>query len=1210
MSNNQQNQAINPSHYLIALSAKNQNRLHAMVENLLNYLKANGHLIESRIADVAFTLQTGREEMEERLAFVVSDYSDLINQLSDYLEGAASVKAIYRGQINLFDQPVQGSKSRTQKEIDCIRMIRIHDMQGLAELFVLGVHIDWNPLYVKGSPRRIALPGYPFAPERHWVTRQYLSSLVTKTSSVQNSHPLLDERDDSLSLESGLVFRKLLHINDRVLQDHQVNETSVFPGVAYIEMAYAALAQLSFSNPEALQKTVLKQMVWLQALTVTEPKHEIFLLLEKEAQGIKFEVKDDQTLYAKGRFDQSGDLSKREPSLELEKLKACCPRVKNHQDIYQDFHNSGLSYGTWFQGLEQTWFSEGGDAQQEGEALGLFKIPLIYESQLSAYTFHPGLLDAALQTVASVPGYCATGSGDLLLPYAVEKLEWFQPFPACGYSHVRQIAKNRFDITICDEQGNVCAKFSDLSVRPSRSPDPEPSLNKLTYRGIWLQQELGARRSAASRPAKTGTVLIIHSPKQWALAQELKEVLAKAHGENQVLRMCLNSKDWDFKYLENWNHRISAIQELREIYFISAMEQTVQSGNSTVDTLDFANSQERGLLSLFRLLKVLDKNQMLLKPLSLKVLTTGNYRILPRDTIHPFSAGLQGFCRSISQEYPLLALSCIDLECMDGEAMSADSLKKLAQLIVAEPAHQPNETVGIREHRRYIRKLVSVCLPEPTLAQGDQRAFKYRGVYLIVGGAGGIGMALAQYLAVSVQARLVLVGRSAIDTDKKQKISALAAAGGEALYIQADICCLESMKNAVAKARQRFGKIDGVVHSAIVLNDQSLSRMSEEVLRASLAPKVEGSIVLQQAMTTEQLDFMLFFSSAISFSGNAGQSNYAAGCTFKDAFAHYLTQVEDYPVFNINWGYWGSVGVVANDAYRKRWAAKGVHSIAPTQGMKVIESILINGIDQIVAVNVDKPFLERLGVDMSLTQKVLTQHSPSLIAKLPRLALPEIGQFQKNVNRLEKLSAFRWAKVFKNMLTTSSSQETYSRSDLKQQLQVSSEHHRLFDVLITILIKEGYLSQQGESLLPTPLLNGDRFQQQEAEVKLLENELSQTDDAYLKLLSRCLDHYPAILRAELVATEIIFPQGSMEWVEGIYRHNASADYFNQQLAERLVAYIQARLPSLDARESIHILEIGAGTGGTSAIVFKALQPYARANASYLLIKTKKDCKMI
>ena len=68
---------------------------------------------------------------------------------------------------------------------------------------------------------------------------------------------------------------------------------------------------------------------------------------------------------------------------------------------------------------------------------------------------------------------------------------------------------------------------------------------------------------------------------------------------------------------------------------------------------------------------------------------------------------------------------------------------------------------------------------------------------------------------------------------------------------------------------------------------------------------MDVSVRIAQVFEKEPLDFVLFFSSLISFIKNPLQSHYASGCAFKDAFAGQLAQKWLPAVRTMNWGYWG-----------------------------------------------------------------------------------------------------------------------------------------------------------------------------------------------------------------------------------------------------------------------------------------------------------------
>lgn len=105
---------------------------------------------------------------------------------------------------------------------------------------------------------------------------------------------------------------------------------------------------------------------------------------------------------------------------------------------------------------------------------------------------------------------------------------------------------------------------------------------------------------------------------------------------------------------------------------------------------------------------------------------------------------------------------------------------------------------------------------------------------------------------------------------------------------------------------------------------------------------------MAQVFQKEPLDFALFFSSVQSFARASGQSNYAAGCSFKDAFAHRLSQVWPCTVAVINWSYWGSIGVVSSPDYQRRMAQAGIGSIEAPEAMEALELLLGGPLKQLV----------------------------------------------------------------------------------------------------------------------------------------------------------------------------------------------------------------------------------------------------------------------
>src|SRR6185369_11874998 len=107
------------------------------------------------------------------------------------------------------------------------------------------------------------------------------------------------------------------------------------------------------------------------------------------------------------------------------------------------------------------------------------------------------------------------------------------------------------------------------------------------------------------------------------------------------------------------------------------------------------------------------------------------------------------------------------------------------------------------------------------------------------------------------------------------------------------------------------------------------------------------------------------FSSAQSFWPNAGQCNYAAACSFQDAYGHYLATVCGLPVRILNWGLWGEVGVAGTADRGRRFHERGILSIGKEEGMIAMERGLASSTVQVVAIKARRELLEQLGIELT-----------------------------------------------------------------------------------------------------------------------------------------------------------------------------------------------------------------------------------------------------
>jgi acyl transferase domain-containing protein/NADPH:quinone reductase-like Zn-dependent oxidoreductase/short-subunit dehydrogenase/acyl carrier protein len=185
------------------------------------------------------------------------------------------------------------------------------------------------------------------------------------------------------------------------------------------------------------------------------------------------------------------------------------------------------------------------------------------------------------------------------------------------------------------------------------------------------------------------------------------------------------------------------------------------------------------------------------------------------------------------------------------------------------------------------------------------------GSYLITGGLGGLGMAVADRLARRSARRLALIGRSAPSGAAQAAVQSLRQRGIEVRVFSADISDFEQAKEVITVVQREMGPLRGIVHAAMVLDDAPIERLSEERMWKAMAPKVLGAWNLHTLTLDTRLDFFVLFSSLASLIGNAGQANYVAGNSFLDALAYYR-RARGLPALTINWGVVGEVGHVAD----------------------------------------------------------------------------------------------------------------------------------------------------------------------------------------------------------------------------------------------------------------------------------------------------------
>jgi acyl transferase domain-containing protein/thioesterase domain-containing protein/aryl carrier-like protein len=309
--------------------------------------------------------------------------------------------------------------------------------------------------------------------------------------------------------------------------------------------------------------------------------------------------------------------------------------------------------------------------------------------------------------------------------------------------------------------------------------------------------------------------------------------------------------------------------------------------------------------------------------LSLTAISSHMQMIGGETESNPEKAALLGLLTVVPREYPHVACRSVDVDWRP----RGDQDELAERLLREVRSDVPDPVVVYRGDARWTRRLDSLRLPPASIAS---RWLRPRGTYLVTGGLGGIGLEVAEHLARSVRARLVLIGRTPLpplaerDTWlashpaddptslRIRRVRALEDLGSEVLTLTADVSDRASMEGAVSTARARFGTIHGVFHAAGVLKDELIALRAPEASSAVLDPKAKGALILDAIFRSAPLDLFVLFSSISSLLGLPGQADYTAANAILDALAWARAHGPHRRTVSIDWNAWKGVGMLAS----------------------------------------------------------------------------------------------------------------------------------------------------------------------------------------------------------------------------------------------------------------------------------------------------------
>ncbi|MDR7090940.1 type I polyketide synthase [Cellvibrio fibrivorans] len=340
------------------------------------------------------------------------------------------------------------------------------------------------------------------------------------------------------------------------------------------------------------------------------------------------------------------------------------------------------------------------------------------------------------------------------------------------------------------------------------------------------------------------------------------------------------------------------------------------------------------------------------------------------------------------------------------------------------------------------------------------------GSYLITGGTSGLGLQIAKWLLAQGVDSIALVSRNGSNRPEAREF-VQSAQGKQVRLFDVDITDLKPTQSLVQNINKEMRPLAGIIHCAMVLDDDLAVRMTPERMKRVMQPKVQGTINLHKATLDLSLRQFICISSISSLIGNVGQANYVAANAFLDGFAHYR-QAAGLPATTINLGVLQEIGVVARDENLAMVLdAKGIQGLLTADVLRALGYIMNNEPAQIGLFNVDwavwaqqSPKSAASSRFSSLVQKARArQDIPPALAAL----LSELEHQEQYFARLLEILSGELAQIVKVPL-----------SEIKQDRSISDLG---IDSIMSVELSRGLRSKYGLEVTSMELLSGPSLDQ-------------------------------------------------------------------------------------------------------------------------------------
>ncbi|WP_437512392.1 SDR family NAD(P)-dependent oxidoreductase [Sorangium sp. So ce1099] len=774
-------------------------------------------------------------------------------------------------------------------------------LESYGALHVAGCGVSWRALYPAG--RVVSVPAYAWQRRRHWIE-------VKRRAEQRRpgAHPLLGA-PTSVSTQRGATLWQttLYRAEPAHLADHRVEDVVVLPAAAYIDVALAAAAHVYGAKPFVLEGLAIHE-----ALVLDEAGCTVQTVMAEQPGAAALTISSLQG----GSWRRHATVRARPAKAALAAATPVADLARRLEEttsvaaFYDRLAGEGLRYGAAYRGLV-------GLRIGRGEALGEIELPDGAGSSAD-YVVHPALLDACLQVfLAALPASEVKGP---MVPVAVKSIRRGGAVGKKAWSHARVASGERLegDVRLLDEAGQLLLEVKGLKVhRLEGLEQPETEW----FLGVaWRRSPLD--RAAEAGQTKRWLILADEGGLGAALGARLRAAGAA------VTLLPAASPDASAEGLA----RLVREAEVSGVAHLWSLDQPAASETSAA-ALEQAQGRDMGG-ALHAVQAALKSGQRDVPRVWL--VTRGAQAVEEGEEVSPAAALVWGFGRTVSTEHPELGCARVDL---GAGAARADVDAEVEALAAELRVDGREDEIAYRAGERFVARLVRPAPERSAITKAV--TLRPAASYLITGGLGGLGLAVAEWMVSRGARHLVLLGRSGAATPAQQEaVRRIESAGARVTIGAVDVASRAQLDAFFANVASGLPPLRGVVHAAGVLDDGLVAQQTLARFHRVMAPKALAAWHLHELTRDLPLDFFVLFSSAVSLIGSPGQANYAAANGVLDALAHHRRH-RGLPALSVNWGPFSEVGLAAAESGRgARLEGRGLRSLRPQDGTAVLGRLL------------------------------------------------------------------------------------------------------------------------------------------------------------------------------------------------------------------------------------------------------------------------------